>query len=82
MIEPHGSQDGRVTQVVLAVHGMHCDACGALITETLDEEPAITEVEVTREPDEVRVVFDATRIGVEEIAAVIDALGYTARLPG
>lgn len=82
MEEPLGNENADVTRAVLLVDGMHCDACGALIAETLNDEPAIEEVEVRREPDEVRVAFDATRIELAEIAAVIDALGYTARPEG
>lgn len=65
-------------EVVLGVEGMHCDACTALILETLEDEPAVTHVEVRRSPDEVQVTFDDARLSVSDLVAVLGALGYTA----
>ncbi len=67
-------------EIVLDIGGMHCDSCAALILETLAEEPAVSHVEVTRDPDEARVTFDDARVSVDDLTAVLEALGYTASL--
>lgn len=62
----------------LAVGGMHCSSCSALITETLQREPGIRQVTVDLDDGAASVSFDAATIDLEKICAVVAGLGYTA----
>jgi copper chaperone CopZ len=69
---------GSAAAVQLAVEGMHCDSCVALIEETLREDPRVSEVAVDLEAGRASVVFDPDAVSPDELCAAIVELGYQA----
>ncbi len=66
------------TTIELAVEGMHCGSCSALIEETLIDNPAIPEVKVDLDGARAMVTIDPERVTVAEVCATITDLGYPA----
>jgi copper chaperone CopZ len=69
---------GSGAAVELAVEGMHCDSCVALIEETLSEDPRVSSVTVDLEGGRASVIFDPAAVSAEELCATIVELGYQA----
>lgn len=68
--------------VELALAGMHCGSCVALIEETLEETAGVQSVSVTLEPPRAELSFDATEVSLDDIIATVAGLGYSASLSG
>ena len=66
------------TSVELAVEGMHCGSCVALIQETLGEQDGVTSATVDLESARAVVGFDPSRIDVASLTAVVAEVGYAA----
>jgi len=66
------------TSVELAVEGMHCGSCVALIQETLGEQDGVTSATVDLESARAVVGFDPARIDVAALTAVVAEVGYAA----
>jgi len=64
--------------VELAVDGMHCESCVALIEETLGEDPGVRRVTVDLESGRASVVFDPAAVSPEQLCATVVELGYQA----
>jgi copper chaperone CopZ len=62
----------------LAIEGMHCDACVALIEESLAEQAGVISASVDLGAALATVAFDPAQLGVEEIRATIADAGYSA----
>jgi copper chaperone CopZ len=65
-----------------AVEGMHCEACVALIEETLTEQEGVTSASVDLESARAEVVYDPNRLGTDKLAAAIVEAGYSASPAG
>jgi len=65
-------------EVELAVTGMHCASCVALIEETLSARSGVESVSVDLEAARAAVKFDPATIAVGEICSVLAGLGYAA----
>ena len=63
---------------VLAVEGMHCRSCIALIEETLVEDLGIARAEVDLESGRAVVHYDPTEYLVTDLCDAVAAAGYTA----
>lgn len=60
--------------IVLTVTGMTCGGCVASVERVLGALPGVARVEVTLQPGEARVVYDAARVAPETLVkAVVDA---------
>lgn len=66
------------TTIEVAITGMHCGSCSALIEETLIDNPAIPAITVDLDGARATVSIDAERITVDEVCAAITELGYPA----
>lgn len=66
------------TTVELSLTGMHCDACVALIEETLGEQTGVQRAAVDLASERATVTYDSTAIGVDELLAVVIDAGYGA----
>ena len=64
----------------LAVEGMHCASCGLLIDEALEESDGVARATTDVRQGRTVVWFDTSRTTVASLAAVVDQLGYRARL--
>jgi len=68
----------REQDVVLQILGMHCPACVQRIEAGLSKVEGIIEVKVNLASKEAFVKFDATKVDIEKIKAVIKRSGYEA----
>jgi Cu+-exporting ATPase len=82
MTTPPSSDPGRAgaqtTTVELAVTGMHCGSCAALIEESLAGNPGVTRATVDLDSAVARVDFDTASVSVGELCAVVAGAGYSA----
>lgn len=76
------STDGGAVAVELAVSGMHCHSCVALLEEVLREQPGVEAATVVLEPGRAHVRFDPAVVGPERLRSVIAEAGYTAAPTG
>jgi copper chaperone CopZ len=67
------------TTVELAVVGMHCQSCVALIEDTLGRDPGVEAVTVDLDAGRASVVYDERAVSVDGLCAVVAAAGYSAR---
>ena len=67
-----------VTTVELAVTGMHCGSCAALIEESLIAAPSVSGASVDLESGAARVGFDAQATSTSSLCAVVLDAGYSA----
>lgn len=66
------------TTAELSVEGMHCEACVALIEETLGETEGVLTASVDLEAARAVVGYEPALISVDAIRSVIADTGYTA----
>jgi copper chaperone CopZ len=71
-----------MTTVELAVNGMHCAACAALIEEVLTEQPGLLAAHVDLMTKRAEVTFDDTVTELAVLQSVIAELGYGSSLVG
>jgi P-type Cu+ transporter len=62
----------------LAITGMHCPSCSALIEETLDADDGVTEATVDLASERARVTFDPSVISPDRLCALVAEAGYQA----
>jgi copper chaperone CopZ len=67
-----------VITVELAVTGMHCDSCAALIEEVLAEQPGLASARVDLASARAEVTYDDAVTDVDVLQAAISELGYAA----
>jgi Cu+-exporting ATPase len=72
----------QTTTVELAVTGMHCGSCAALIEESLAGTPGVTRATVDLDSAVARVDFDTASVSVGELCAVVAGAGYGASVRG
>jgi copper chaperone CopZ len=63
---------------VIKTTGMSCGSCEKLIEMTLRKEPGIEDVKADKDAQTTNVTFDPALISVDDIAAKINGLGYSA----
>jgi copper chaperone CopZ len=68
----------RLVQTNLAVTGMHCSSCSALIEETLAGNPAVERASVDLEGARAEIVYDPAVLALKDLCAVVAGLGYAA----
>ena len=64
--------------IELAVEGMHCGSCVALIQETLEEQAGVTSATVDLDAARAVVGYDPARIDVDGLTAAVVEAGYAA----
>lgn len=62
----------------LAVAGMHCGACVALIEESLTEHDGVSEASVDLDAGRAVVRYDPGLLGVDVLQAIVADAGYSA----
>jgi copper chaperone CopZ len=65
-----------VTTVELAVTGMHCESCAALIEGVLAEQPGLLAARVDLTAERARVSFDEAVTDLVVVQTAIAELGY------
>lgn len=71
-----------MTTVELAVTGMHCESCAALIEETLADEPGLLAARVDLGAERAEVTFDEAVTQLSAVQSAITELGYGSSLVG
>lgn len=66
------------TKARFAVTGMHCNSCGLLIDDVVEELDGVTRSATDTRHNTTTVTFDPTLVSVDDIAAAIAHVGYTA----
>ncbi len=69
---------GTTVTVVLAIEGMHCESCVALIEETLVEDLGVARASVDLESARATVAYDPALHTVDDLCAAVVAAGYEA----
>jgi copper chaperone CopZ len=72
------TEDGAVT-VELAVEGMHCGSCAALIEEALGERSGVVSAAVDLDAARAVVDYRPSELGVDDLRATIAEVGYSAQ---
>lgn len=70
------------TNVNLAITGMHCASCAAIIQRTLKKTPGVEESNVNYAAAKAKVLFDPTKADIAAIIAAIKSAGYGAEVAG
>jgi len=65
-------------RALLAVEGMHCGSCVALIEETLVEDLGVPSAEVDLAAGRAEVTYDPSTHTVDDLCAAVAAAGYRA----
>jgi copper chaperone CopZ len=66
------------TSATLAISGMHCASCVALVEEVLGDEAGVSAVAVDLGQSVAHVSFDPSQTTLERLCAAIGAVGYGA----
>lgn len=74
----HQLGGGTAGDVELAIEGMHCESCVALVTEMLEEQPGVRSAAVDLRSATALVRFDPDVIDVDGLRAAIAEAGYSA----
>ncbi len=69
-------------RVSLRITGMHCAACASRVEAALRETEGISEANVNFATEQAGLVYDDERLGLERIAAAVEAVGYGLVMPG
>jgi copper chaperone CopZ len=63
-------------KIKLDVKGMHCKSCEMLIKDVLTEQPGVKKAEALAKDNKVMVEFDAKKVSLDKIKALIKGEGY------
>jgi copper chaperone CopZ len=62
----------------LAVTGMHCGSCSALIQESLADTTGVSRAEVDLDSGRAVVAFDPSQVDTDRLLSVVAEAGYSA----
>ena len=68
-----------MTKLLFQINPLACASYGKKIEDYLHDQKGIVSVNVFHRLGKVRVVFDETKANAEQLAEVIEKLGYTVR---
>jgi copper chaperone CopZ len=66
-----------VSRTVFSVEGMHCDSCSTGIVGTLEKLEGVISVSADHEEGFAEAVYRQREVGVDELEAAIEKLGFT-----
>lgn len=64
--------------VVIGIEGMHCHKCEQAIQRSLKRLAGVSEVEVDFPTAQASVLFDASKVGVDDLMHAVTQAGYKA----
>lgn len=67
--------------ISIPVEGMACISCAAYVKRTVKAVEGVSDVEVSLTTRTVRLTYDPAVVSPEDVAAAIEALGYSAGSP-
>lgn len=65
-------------RISLALYGMHCSSCAAIIERSLKKVPGVSEAHVNFAAEKATVTFDESKTSINELVAGVKKAGYTA----
>lgn len=71
-----------MSSVVLRIQGMSCNHCVMRVQKALAAMPGVAKAQVTLEPGQARVEFDAAAATPEGMAEAVAKAGYSASVAG
>ncbi len=63
-------------QTTLAISGMTCMGCVASVKKVLSGIPGVSKTEVTLQPGQAQVEFDASLTGIAQLKQAVEDAGY------
>jgi copper chaperone CopZ len=75
-------EDGQAVELELAIDGMHCESCVALIEEVLLEQKGVRSASVDLASATAVVRFDPASVGTDALQSAITEVGYSATPTG
>ena len=66
-------------KVRFQIEGMTCQACASRIEKVLNKKDFVAEAGVNFANEEAQVVFDADKVSAQDIAAIIEKTGFSAK---
>ena len=79
---PDAAETGPVMkEAILAVSGMICSSCSAMVEKTLKKLPGVAAADADFKADRVSVRYDATRVTPRQMAEALRQAGYRTRWP-
>ena len=72
--------DLNVATIDLAIEGMHCGSCSALIQESIEEHRGVLGASVDLDAARATVRFDPTTTDSDDLCALVGDVGYKATL--
>ena len=63
-------------KLTISDQAIHCGGCETRIERALGREPGVRRVKADHTTQQVTVALDADRLGVDELRAKLDALGF------
>ncbi len=66
--------------IQLQIEGMHCDACGKVISMDLEALDGVGEIQIDQKTKLAKIDFDEKKTNEEEILQTIKNSGYTPKL--
>lgn len=64
-------------QISIKIDGMHCTSCGLTIDTELEETPGVFTSDTSYAKSVTTIVFDPSRVTIEQIVTKIRSLNYT-----
>jgi len=80
--DAEGRPWGAAVEVELAVAGMHCTACPALVEETLVAQPGVLAATVELQSGRASVTYEPDEVSAEALVQLVSELGYPTQLAG
>ena len=63
----------------LSIEGMHCDGCAERVKHVLEREKGVRSADVSHAAGEARVEYDEHVVNPNDLEAVVQRVGFTAR---
>ncbi|MGD0393389.1 MAG: heavy-metal-associated domain-containing protein [Acidimicrobiales bacterium] len=76
--EPADPGTSATTTTELAVVGMHCGSCVALVEEALIERSGVISASVDLDAARAVIGYDPSLVGIDELRSTIEEAGYSA----
>jgi len=67
-------------KITLAISGMHCASCGAIITKMVQKEFGVKSVNVNQTTEKATIEFDELKIDERKLIQIIKSLNYDAKI--
>ena len=63
-------------EATLRIPAIHCSGCATNIKRSLGAVPGVGEIDVDHETKEVRLIYEESRVSLEQITESLDEIGF------